>query len=150
MTDEDWNAGYVRCLGVRLPGDAIDERNERGERITGETLLLLLNAANNPIPFTLPAHGVHVDWEEVVNTANGLHSGQMYQEGDEYPLQGRSLVVLRLTSERRRRKSDKRRAATRQRELELAVSEMPATETVRGATAALAPAGNPADQTKDG
>ena len=30
MTDEAWNAPDVRCLGVRLSGDAIDEVDERG------------------------------------------------------------------------------------------------------------------------
>ena len=32
MTDEVWNSPDVRCLGVRLNGDAIDELDERGER----------------------------------------------------------------------------------------------------------------------
>ena len=44
MNDESWNAPDVRCLGVRLNGDAIDEADERGERIVGDTLLVMLNA----------------------------------------------------------------------------------------------------------
>ena len=44
MSDEDWNAGFVKCLGVRLAGDLIDDVDERGEPIVGETLLILLNA----------------------------------------------------------------------------------------------------------
>ena len=55
MSDEDWNAGFVKCLGVRLAGDLIDDVDERGEPIVGETLLILLNAHWEPIPFTLPA-----------------------------------------------------------------------------------------------
>ena len=35
------------CLGVRLNGDAIQEINERGERIVGDTLLLLFNAGDD-------------------------------------------------------------------------------------------------------
>ena len=54
MSDEDWNAGFVQCLGMRLAGDLIGEENERGEPIVGETLLLLLNGHWEPIPFTLP------------------------------------------------------------------------------------------------
>ncbi len=38
MTDETWNSPDVRCVGVRLNGDAIDEIDERGERIVGDTL----------------------------------------------------------------------------------------------------------------
>ena len=51
MTDETWNSPDVRCLGVRLNGDAIDEVDERGERIVGDTLLLLLNAGEEAVPF---------------------------------------------------------------------------------------------------
>ena len=44
MTDEAWNADFVRSLGMLLSGDAIDEVDERGEPIIGDTLLVLLNA----------------------------------------------------------------------------------------------------------
>ena len=48
--------GFVKCLGVRLAGDLINDENERGEPIVGETLLLLLNGHWEPIRFTLPAN----------------------------------------------------------------------------------------------
>ena len=34
---------------MRLNGDAIDEVDERGERITGDTLVLLFNAGERPV-----------------------------------------------------------------------------------------------------
>ena len=40
---------------MRLAGDLIGEVDERGEPIVGDTLLMLLNAHHEPIPFTLPA-----------------------------------------------------------------------------------------------
>ena len=55
MSDKAWGAGFVRSLGVRLAGDVIGDVDERGDLIVGETLLLLLNAHHEPIPFTLPA-----------------------------------------------------------------------------------------------
>src|SRR5688500_1125530 len=33
MTDEDWKQGYVRCLGVRLAGDRIEEKDHLGNPI---------------------------------------------------------------------------------------------------------------------
>ena len=39
MADDTWSSPGVRCLGVRLNGDAIDEIDERGERIVGATLV---------------------------------------------------------------------------------------------------------------
>jgi glycogen operon protein len=50
MSDDDWGSGFVRCLGVRLAGDLINDETERGEPIVGETLLLPLNSHWEPIP----------------------------------------------------------------------------------------------------
>src|SRR5205823_14292228 len=55
MTDEMWNAESVQSLGMLLSGTAIEEVNERGELITGDTLIVLLNAHGDRVPFTLPA-----------------------------------------------------------------------------------------------
>lgn len=57
MTDADWNAGHARCLGVILDGSQITELNERGERIEGDTLFLLINAHHEEISFRLPEYG---------------------------------------------------------------------------------------------
>ena len=46
--------GFARSLGVRLAGDLIDDVDKRGEPVVGESLLLLLNAHHEPVPFTLP------------------------------------------------------------------------------------------------
>jgi len=59
MTDQDWNNGYARVLGVRLAGDAIAEVDEQGNAIVDDTLLLLLNAHHEPLSFTLPEAGNH-------------------------------------------------------------------------------------------
>jgi glycogen operon protein len=57
MTDETWNADSVRSIGMLLPGTAIEETNEHGEPVTGDTLLILLNAHSDKVPFTLPETG---------------------------------------------------------------------------------------------
>ena len=48
MTDDDWAQGYVRCLGVRLAGDAMDEKDSKGRPLQDETFLVLLNAHHEP------------------------------------------------------------------------------------------------------
>ncbi|HZT80881.1 MAG TPA: glycogen debranching enzyme GlgX, partial [Gemmataceae bacterium] len=95
MSDEAWDTGFVRCLGVRLAGDAIGEVDERGERIEGDTLLLLLNAHHEPIPLTLPATRSEHHWELVLDTAGLPEGAGPFDGGYQYPLQGRSLAVLR-------------------------------------------------------
>jgi glycogen operon protein len=95
MTDADWNAGFVKCLGVRLAGDLIGDVDERGEPITGETLLLLLNAHHEPIPFALPASKLEHHWERLLDTVEGPPEAKPLVAGEKYALAGRSLVVMR-------------------------------------------------------
>jgi glycogen operon protein len=96
MSDRDWNAGFVKCLGVRLAGDVIGDVDERGEPIVGETVLVLLNAHHEPIPFTLPATEPEQHWERLLDTAGAGNESLAWQGGAQYPLQARSLAVLRI------------------------------------------------------
>jgi glycogen operon protein len=96
MTDESWNAGFVRCLGVRLEGNAIDEVDERGRPILGDTLLVLLNAHHDRIDFTLPDEDPRDRWERLVDTTDGAASPDRFAGGDVYPLTGRSVALFRL------------------------------------------------------
>ena len=100
MSDEDWNAGFVKCLGVRLAGDLINDENERGEPIVGETLLFLLNGHWEPIPFTLPATREGHVWDRILDTADPSEEPRDFEEGQEYPLQDRSFVVLAAREQR--------------------------------------------------
>jgi glycogen operon protein len=98
MSDEDWENPYARCLGLRLAGDAIEEVDERGNRIVDDTLLLLFNAHYEPIPFVLPAHRPKVRWELVLDTreATGQRRYRLLRGGAPYELEARSLAVFRL------------------------------------------------------
>jgi len=73
MTAADWNAPQARTLGVLLAGDAITELDDRGERITDDTLLVLLNADAAPVRFTLPADGAARSWELLIDTSGAPH-----------------------------------------------------------------------------
>jgi isoamylase len=95
MSDEAWNAGDVRSLGVRLAGDLIGDVDERGEPIVGETLLLLLNAHHENIPFAMPVAKDEHYWERILDTAEPVAEAQALANG-QYPLQGRSLALLRI------------------------------------------------------
>jgi isoamylase len=99
MTDEDWAKGYVRCLGVRLDGHAIEEKDSKGKPLLDDTFLMLLNAHHEPRPFTLPAHKRGVRWQPVLETAVS-HVNQkqvtLLKGGFQYDLEARSLAVLRL------------------------------------------------------
>ena len=55
MTSEDWGAGWVDSLGMLLVGEEIEETDPTGAPIVGDSFLVLLNAASNPVTFTFPA-----------------------------------------------------------------------------------------------
>jgi glycogen operon protein len=95
MTDEAWQAGFVKCLGVRLAGDLIGDTTERGERIVGDTVLVLMNAHHEPIAFTLPLMKECQYWERFFDTADDTLNGTAFHENTAYDLQGRSVVVFR-------------------------------------------------------
>jgi isoamylase len=99
MSDEEWNFFYARCLGLLLHGDAIEEHDERGRPIQGDTFVLLLNAHSEPVPFRMPRLVGIARWGVVVDTsfADGRRSDRRtFNTGESYPLQGRSSALLHL------------------------------------------------------
>ncbi len=105
IADHTWTSPEVRCLGVRLNGDAINDANERGERIVGDTLVLMFNAGPASIPFVLPTTQPAERWETLLDTADPWMPPRRLRAGDRYELQPRSMAVLRLNC----RKEDRRR-----------------------------------------
>lgn len=94
MTDEAWNSGFVKCFGVRLEGQMIGEIDERGRKIRGKTLLLLLNASEHDLQFTIPAADTNHFWRPLVDTAVFRKRYPRHNAEAAYPLRSRSLVVL--------------------------------------------------------
>jgi isoamylase len=99
MSEEAWNSGFARCLGVRLTGDLIGDVDERGEPVVGDTMLLLLNAHYEPIPFTLPALKEGQPWERLFDTTDPQDEPLQCTGGQQYELQGRSMTVLRTRAQ---------------------------------------------------
>ena len=97
MTDDGWNSPQARCIGVRLAGDAMDETDGRGRPITDETLLVLLNASDQAVDFTLPAETNGARWITAFDTSHiGADLVRELQPGQPYSLVPRSVVVMRL------------------------------------------------------
>ncbi len=99
MTNKEWNLFHARCLGLLLHGDAIEEHDERGRKIYGETFMLCLNADAHTILFHMPKHLGIARWEVEIDTcfADGKRADRRtFNTSEAYPLQGRSTVLLRL------------------------------------------------------
>jgi isoamylase len=99
MTDEAWTASSVKFLGVLLAGNAIQELDEYGEKITGDTLLLLMNSSEKNVTFTLPPCDTGFKWEIVLNTSDTKNDYIALDENQKYELKDRSLSVFILTED---------------------------------------------------
>jgi glycogen operon protein len=70
MSDHDWEMGYANSMAVFLNGDAIDEPDRRGEPIRGDSFLLLFNADDEDLAFTMPPARYGAVWMKVLDTAD--------------------------------------------------------------------------------
>ena len=95
MTQAKWHEPFARCIGLQLAGDTLDLQDEHGETAEGETLLVLINAHHEQIPFILPVNNSETQWEPLMDTSVMKPHG-IALEKTAYPLEGRSLAVLCL------------------------------------------------------
>ncbi|MBW3572668.1 MAG: glycogen debranching protein GlgX [Gemmatimonadetes bacterium] len=96
MTDDEWNSGYVRCFGMAMGGEAMEEWSERGEQIRDSNFLLLFNADGGSIDFTLPDFGRSFGWCVMLDTARPElpEKHVCLPDGQTVTLEGRSMMVL--------------------------------------------------------
>ena len=97
MTHEEWETEHARCLGMWLNGEQLPETDERGRALHDASFLVLFNAHHDEIAFLLPELGEEGAWRAEIDTAHetGELPGQAPAPNGSYPLQGRSLVLLR-------------------------------------------------------
>jgi len=101
MSDEEWEAGWVRTIGVRLGGEALNEFDANGDRIIDDTLLLLINAHHDPLEFVMASSRSTYRWERVFDTAHPEPDAEpvLFDSRALYPLEGRSLALFRRIEE---------------------------------------------------
>jgi glycogen operon protein len=98
MSDEAWDRDFIRCLGVRLAGDAMDEVDDRGERMIGDTMLFLLNAHHENMDFRVPRLPVGKFWELLIDTMEDRRARRTTRGGYRYDLGSRSMAIFRLAT----------------------------------------------------
>jgi isoamylase len=97
MTEADWQAGSARSLTVFLNGEAISEPDPRGEPVRSDSFLLLFNAGELDLEFTLPPPRYGAQWSKVLDTAVPLITARdmtVVNPGDVIGVPGRSVQVL--------------------------------------------------------
>ncbi|HEU4565902.1 MAG TPA: hypothetical protein VFS05_14680, partial [Gemmatimonadaceae bacterium] len=102
MTQADWDDAESRSLGMLIDGDATDETDDRGRLIKGATLLLLINAGDEELHFTLPVLSSDSREDEVWTTLVDTARREIgLVESGAFSLAPCSLALLRRGGERR-------------------------------------------------
>jgi glycogen operon protein len=93
MTDQDWEAGHARSLGVFLNGNGIQTHDDRGRMITDDSFVLLFNAHYEAVDWVIP-RDFGGPWRLVLDTAREDPEAPGAQVGDTVTTMDRSMVVL--------------------------------------------------------
>jgi isoamylase len=94
LANGDWEKPAA-CLGCRLAGDLIQETDEHGEPIRGDTLLILLNPTAGKVEFQLPPTNPDHRWRLEFDTSNDTRKATPLDGGKVYPMADRSVAVFR-------------------------------------------------------
>jgi glycogen operon protein len=99
MSDEDWQNGFAKSLGVFFSGKDIMDRSRRGEHHEDDDFYLVLNAHHDAVPFRLPTGGRVRGWRRMVDTNDAVpqDDGGGVFEGEIFA-GARSLLLLRHES----------------------------------------------------
>ena len=94
MTEEEWNDAQNKCLTMFLNGSAIPEPNSRGERIEGDSALVVFNASGNDVDVVLPGEEYGAEWEVVLGTGDTIDVGSVFDAGQQVVRPGHSMLIL--------------------------------------------------------
>jgi glycogen operon protein len=96
MTDEEWSNAHARSLAVYLAGEALEEVDSRGRKLTDSNFLVVINAHHEAVDFVLPSFHAQAMWQVILDTDynDGLELGPRLAPGTKRAQSGRSLAVL--------------------------------------------------------
>jgi isoamylase len=101
MSDEDWQAGFAKSLGVFLNGQGIPTVDERGKRVADDSFYVMFNAHHEPIQFAVPEPKWGERWTSVLDTSEAADhvtcddTGREMKAGEKITVQAWSIVLLR-------------------------------------------------------
>ncbi|RAM52206.1 MAG: glycogen debranching enzyme GlgX [Hapalosiphonaceae cyanobacterium JJU2] len=96
MTEEQWNDGFTKAIGIFLNGEEIATPGPRGERIIDESFLLFFNAHYEMVEFIIPKGLQDWEWLTIIDTTKPrfVQRGKRYIEDKPVQVEARSLVML--------------------------------------------------------
>jgi isoamylase len=95
MTEEHWNNGFAKSLGVFLFGGGLNTVDQEGRPVVDDSFYILFNAHFEPLEFKLPEDKYGKVWTKVWDTGDPhAENGKEYLAGAGYKAGERSIVLL--------------------------------------------------------
>jgi isoamylase len=107
LTQQEWTDPELRAFGVLYDGQAINEVDAYGYKVSGNTLLMFLNAGKKTVSCILPEYKMppgswglnqtkEMYWSLLLDTSDDSMKLSCWEFGYTYELQDRSLAVFEL------------------------------------------------------
>ena len=96
MTDQEWKNEGIKSVMVFLNGCAIAGSDAKGDRIVDDSFLMLFNAFEQTIHFTLSAPSSEQTWRVRIDTRKSRPrmSRRRFRSGERIRVDGRALLIL--------------------------------------------------------
>ena len=93
MTDAEWDAHWVRSIGMRMDGRNLGELDPEGQMLSDDDLFLIFNAHHEGVDFTVPTWDSEEKWVVELDT-NDDNRQETVGPGQALTISGRSVVLL--------------------------------------------------------
>jgi isoamylase len=70
VSDAVWHTDWNRAVGVLLNGQTLEVTDEKGQPVIDNSFLLIVNAAQDGVEFTLPPCISGAGWRQIISTEN--------------------------------------------------------------------------------
>jgi glycogen operon protein len=95
MTEDDWNTGFAKSLGIFLYGDGLHMVDENNNPIKDDSFYLIFNAHFGPLDFKLPPANYAKEWRKVLDTSNPpLEEKTQFKPDETIKVNDRSFILL--------------------------------------------------------
>jgi len=105
MSEQDWQAGFAKSLGVFLNGNAIPTRDEHNRRMIDDSFYVMFNAHSDAVEFVLPeskwgeAWTIAFDTSDIPDRVNLDTVGRQLAAAEHLSVQAWSTILLRRRRE---------------------------------------------------
>ena len=95
MTDEHWNTGFAKSLGIFLYGDGIHTLGQDNQPLRDDSFYLIFNAHSGPLDFKLPGEQYGQKWTKCWDTSgHAAERKKNYSPGDTVKAGERCVILL--------------------------------------------------------